>query len=212
MYDKEKVQKLVTAAEQMVSAGTKAEVAPQPAQRSYPAEEGDASSELTSGDESNAEIDTDEGGSSRKVPLNRTFIRPEVSFGDAPVVLRNRQRAKAQRPWSLSAVEAASPASWTLHSTSETGLNHLGASGGGARRPLMCHVSTQKDIASPNLAEGSSAAALSSGGSASGGVRQRRRRTSARLRTAQLMSRRGACGASGDIDVIKTDFAWFNAI
>ena len=71
----------------------------------------------------------------------------------------------------------------------------------------MCHVSTQKDIASPNLAEGSSAAALSSGGSASGGVRQRRRRTAARRRTAQLMSRRGACGASGDIDVIKTDFA-----
>ena len=201
VYDKEKVHKLVTAAEQMVSAGSKADVTQQqPTQRNYNTEEGDASSELTSGDESNAEIDTDEAGSSRKVSLNRTFIRPEASFGDAPVVMRNRQRSKAQRPWSLSAVEASSPASWALHSTSETRLDHLGTCGasgasGSAKKPFAGHVATQKDGASPNLNDGS-AAALSSGGSTGGGVRQRRRRSSARFRTAQLMLRRGV-----DIDV-----------
>ena len=182
VYDKEKVHKLVTAAEQMVSAGSKPEVQhhqqhqqqQEEPLRNYNAEEGDASSELTSGDESQPDVERN-----RKL----ASLLSSAAGSDAGVVLRNRQRSRTQRPWSLSAVEATSTASWALLSTSETGLNRLGGGGGGGGGRMHPH---------PHPEGLAAAATLSSGGSASGGVRQRRRRRpSARLRTAHLMSRRG---------------------
>ena len=115
VYDKEKVHKLVTVAEQMVSF-----VHDQHRRHRRHHSECDASSELTSGQESDAEDDA---------PPTPPLPTPCVVDVDVPapaVVLRSRVRAKAQRPWSLSAVSGVDArASWTPHSASETALNRL---------------------------------------------------------------------------------------
>ena len=237
VYDKEKVQKFVSRAEQMVSGagcetaatggvngngrstkGKKSERSLQYSREELNSE-CDASSELTSG-ESEAEEEQDAavavaitGSAAGSLQLlNRTFNPVAEAAGSpatdfSPVILRNRDKKKAQRPWSLSGVPAAvddTPqlAQWTcLSAASETALNHLpGMAGlrssgtGTAAKPLMRNASTQKDMLSPSMEvlAAVSAAGLSSSGSAggSGGVRHRRRRHSARRRNMLAAQRR----------------------
>lgn len=90
--------------------------------------------------------------------LNRTFC---LLADDPPVVMRSRaDRQKPQRPWSLSAVPAEDPAASgaasaspyalvaPLLTASETALHQLAARG---PKPLMCTVSTQKNLLSPSM-------------------------------------------------------------
>lgn len=209
--------KLVTEAEQMVSMSGDAcrgKNRKPEARYSNPDvahnSECDASSELTSEGESDKEVETHEtpGSSGRRsATLNRTFLVPGgTDVAEAsPVVMRNRQRIKPQRPLSfsglsgtLAALSNSADGASARWAASETALNHLMSSPAlspclAGSRPLMCHASTQKDRLSPSTEGlGSSLAGLSSSGSASaGGVRQRRRRHSARLRNMKSISRRG---------------------
>ncbi|XP_046638944.1 uncharacterized protein LOC124320227 isoform X2 [Daphnia pulicaria] len=216
VYNKEKVHKLVTEAEQMVSLSGEAcrSKNRKPEARYNNPEvvhnsECDASSELTSEGETDEEDVQETPGSSgrRSATLNRTFLVPgsTETVEASPVVMRTRQRIKPQRPLSFSGLSGTTTlgsngsggasARWAA---SETALNHLTSSPAHSpclpgSRPLMCHASTQKDRLSPSTEGlGSSLAALSSSGSASaGGARQRQRRHSARLRNMMSLSRRG---------------------
>ena len=157
----------------------------------------DASSELTSDGEADADV--------KSTSLNRTFNVPSgessllaIPQSDiiSPVILRTRQKSKPQRPWSLSGLNGGPlrirgvGARWTA---SETSLNHLQTSptlSPNAARPLMCHASTQKDSAEVGgLLASTSLAGLSSSGSM-GTSRLRRRRHSARFRNVKSLARR----------------------
>lgn len=214
VYNKEKVHKLVTEAEQMVSMSGEAcrsKNRKPEARYSNPEvvhnSECDASSELTSEGGTDGEDVQEAPGSSgrRSATLNRTFLVPaSAETAEAsPVVMRTRQRIKPQRPLSFSglsgtlgALSSNAEGASGRWAASETALNHLTSSPArspclSGSRPLMCHASTQKDRLSPSTeALGSSLAALSSSGSVSAGGRQRQRRHSARLRNKMSLSRR----------------------
>lgn len=215
VYDKEKVHKLVTVAEQMVSMSGEAcrnknrkTEARYSNQEMAHNSECDASSELTSEAETDGEVQLLESPTTsgrRSATLNRTFlVPPGTDLADpSPVVLRTRHRIKPQRPFSFSGLSGtlaalsnnSTDAASGRWAASETALNYLSSPTlspcSHGSRPLMCHASTQKDRLSPSTEGlGSSLAGLSSSGSVSaGGARQRRRRHSARLRN--IKSRRG---------------------
>ena len=116
VYDKEKVHKMVTEAEQMVAVSGENKISRSKSRLTEAQRynsECDASSELTSECESDGgdvdALDTANSSTGRKsVSLNKTFSLPS---GDAAaalaesspvVVMRNHRRTKAARPWSLS--------------------------------------------------------------------------------------------------------------
>lgn len=112
VYNKEKVHKMVTEAEQMVAVAVAGEIGrgkTRVSEARYNSE-CDASSERTSDGESDDEADVPDGinSSGRKsASLNRTFLMPNAEANAAiaessPVVMRNHRRTKAQRPLSLS--------------------------------------------------------------------------------------------------------------
>lgn len=176
--------------------------------RSYGGHRADHNSECDASSELTSDGETEEpDGPSKTASLNRTFSVPPgesslllgiPSASDlvSPVVMRTRQRIKAQRPWSLSGLSGGplgivrgAAARWTA---SETSLNHLHGSpttlspSSGTARPLMCHAATQKDSGEVGGMLGSSSLM----GLSSSAARLRRRRPSARFRNVKSLNRR----------------------
>ena len=170
VYNKEKVHKMVTEAEQMVAVAVAGEISRGKSRVSEARynSECDASSELTSEGESDDEVDAPDATNSsgrKSASLNRTFMLPNAdaiaaTAESSPVVMRNHRRTKAQRPLSLSGLTGVPLSSSIVAGSSGCNRGSIGNHGVGggdyaSSRWAASETALNHLVSSPTLSPGS---------------------------------------------------------